>query len=603
MKVERIREKQLVGMTDHEFDCKIVNGMTARTKVEHDLNAKSDGGIMVMGKLYYQGIRDMYSSEQSAATRLQPLDNAQPLPSSLSAALQAIDATPRSWAPIMMWLLEYQPLAHGAINQKTVVTLLQRMLKHAVGVNASNNSFNFACLQFIARNGLHQLFSSEWMHMDDHVNNLLKHDLVKAQKSGIETSQWFACHSRPACTMVNKGFVDKIMAVKDGEPWLPLAAEINAVHSTGTFGAHLVSGPFKALKQEQFLQALKKHMDMFEAKDITMELYDHVRKAYCEEMTGHGINVMDPIDGGMSTCTYRGDQFNIAVSSRLDAFIKAFKAHAYSIAVENGQLPSIWEENALMRGDQALKHLKVEDCIIVDQRMARKSAIQAMSVHAEAMTADVLKATMVNQLDQLLSIDPYWMVAHCAFESIVGSQSSARFMSMVHLRLPTPQRMITAIQALSDLNHLQESKVMKFMPSSCQAQLRAIRNAIDCIIHRKRACMPNDGSGAMVSMGTKMSLWLEHTSGTEVMRGKKAMAIMYQDLLDMEEQERMEDMTLAMLEPLVVFAWLLTPLQDQKVATWKSFIMGRNIGNNPALPIQPMNISEAQRDAVVAFSG
>ena len=227
-----------------------------------------------------------------------------------------------------------------------------------------------------------------------------------------------------------------------------------------------------------------------------------------------------------------------------------------------------------------------------------------MGVHADAMTAEVvLKVTMVQQKDQMLSIDAYWMVTYGAFESIVGHNAPARFMSMVHHRLPTSAKMITPAQALTELNALQSMKAMQFMPSSCQAQLRAIRNAVENIGNRKRADMPNDGTSAMVQMGTKMSLWLQHDVDGTSHRGKRASEIMYKELLDMETGGRMAEMTLAMLEPLNTFAWLLTPAMDEKVATWRSTVMGRNIGNNDAAAIQDSGITDAQREALVAFTG
>ena len=77
-------------------------------------------------------------------------------------------------------------------------------------------------------------------------------------------------------------------------------------------------------------------------------------------MREQGVNVMSPIEGdGKSIAIYRGDEFIILASSKLDAFIKAFEAIAYSIGVENGQLPGIYEENILMRGDTSLRHFKV----------------------------------------------------------------------------------------------------------------------------------------------------------------------------------------------------------------------------------------------------
>lgn len=580
MKAQRIRDMQLKDMTDHEFDCLLIMGQTCRAKVEHDIDLKQQGISIVMGKHYYQGIRETWTARENAQSRLRVINNHEPFPEGWTAACEAINGTPRNWQPMMSWLFAFDPKdginPEEPINQRTFVTMCQRMLKHPVGINSSNNAFNFACVQFISRHSLHLQYANEWQHMQTHVNILLKNHLQAAQKGGVNTSQWWECHSKTAATITNKTSVDKIMAMKDGESWTPLDLEVTSVHASGAFGAHLVQGPYCKVQHEKFLASLQTHLDMFKDKDLTMDLYNHVRVLYINELTAKGINPMDPIAGGESMATYRGDAYVIHVSSRLDAFIKAFKALAYSIGVENKQLPPIWEENSLMRGDPSLRNLKVEDVIIKDQLMARKCAIQAMTMQADDMTSEVLRSIMVSQKDHQTSIDPYWNVMYGAFESIVGQNSHARFMSLVHHRLPTAGRMTTPEHSLSELNSLADMKAMKFMPTSCQAQLRAIRHAVDMIIQRKRADMPCDGTSSMTQMATKMGLWLHIEKNGETIRGKRAMEAIYSDLLDMETSSRMDEMTLAMLEPCQTFNWLLTAAMETKVAAWTSTIMGRN---------------------------
>ena len=71
--------------------------------------------------------------------------------------------------------------------------------------------------------------------------------------------------------------------------------------------------------------------------------------------------MMSPIEGdGKSIAIYRGDEFIILASSKhLRPSPIALEAIAYSIGVENGQLPGIYDENILMRGDISLRHFKV----------------------------------------------------------------------------------------------------------------------------------------------------------------------------------------------------------------------------------------------------
>ena len=142
---------------------------------------------------------------------------------------------------------------------------------------------------------------------------------------------------------------------------------------------------------------------------------------------------------------------------------------------------------------------------------------------------------------------------------------------------------------------------MRLMPSYCQAQLRVMRNTVDGIANRQRADMPNDGTSAMTSMSNKMSLWLTHVDGEETFFGRRAMEMKFNELLEMEAQDM--KMTLAHLEPLNTFSWLLTPSQEEKVTTWRTAVMSKNIGSAHAVTIEESGITDAQRAAVVAFTG
>ena len=350
-----------------------------------------------------------------------------------------------------------------------------------------------------------------------------------------------------------------------------------------------------------FIAGMATHLNMLKNKDITRDLIDHVKKLYIAELQGQGINPMNVIEGDVTPVTYRGGAFDMPATSRIDAFMQNVKALCYSIAVENGSMAPIWDEQHLMKSDISLRHLKVDPELIAEQSMARTCAMQGLNMH-ESITADILRAMMVQQKDQLSSIDPFWSVTYYAFESIVGIGAQSRFMTMVHSRLPTSARMMTPSESLKELSHLQCMRAMEFMPASCQAQLRAIRNAVDNICHKRRADMPNDGSSSMQSMATKMSLWLTFHDGDQVHRGKRAAEHIYQRLLAIEEKD-LNTMELEDIQPLFTFSWLLSESMEEKVSTWMSKIMGRNLMKSNAIVLADSGISPSQRAAVTALTG
>ena len=77
---------------------------------------------------------------------------------------------------------------------------------------------------------------------------------------------------------------------------------------------------------------------------------------------------------------------------------------------------------------------------------------------------------------------------------------------------------------------------------------------------------------------------------------------MCKHLLAMEERD-INEMTLDDLQPLNTFSLLLTAAMEEKLSTWMSRVMGRNLGNNNDIVIADSGISAAQRAALTALTG
>jgi hypothetical protein len=349
----------------------------------------------------------------------------------------------------------------------------------------------------------------------------------------------------------------------------------------------MVAAGWKELMQEKTMFLLDLHCSAIKGKDITVELMDSNKIAFIEDLRQNGSDPMNKMPGNEVTCGYRAAIFTVPCASILDGYEKKRYAYVYGVGVENGQLIAIWEEDKLIDGDPTMKRLKIEDALIRQQKNARDAAgqmMQAACASPDEINGDVIKHVMRTNHAILAGMDANWPITSFMFESIVGINSSGRFNELMVKCLPTMVKMISPQDSLMKLNELQSSRVMKVMGYGFQAQLAAMKQCVDQIVNKTRAEVPCDGSSAMKSACTRLSLWLscDGADGTKIY-GKHAAEKMHQDLMALDDSQ----ITLEMLTDLNTFSWLLSSAAHENLMRQKH----RLIGNHAIVPMEDQRAS------------
>jgi hypothetical protein len=282
---------------------------------------------------------------------------------------------------------------------------------------------------------------------------------------------------------------------------------------------------------------------------------------------------MDAMPNGQIDVTYRATCYPIGCSSIVQGFHKKINGYLMGVAVENGSLASIWGENDLIDGDQGLSQWKVDPKLIEKAKAARDAAMQCMEAccpRSEDMTADHLKMVMASNKDVLMSIDSNWDLMDALFGMIVGSGSTARFQELMLRCLPSSQNLISPMASAKKMEALGCTKAMAFMGYANQATLRAWMSTIDQIKHHQKAEMSSDGSTHQKLVAARMSLWLTAEKDGQIIRGKAAAKC----LTDAMNAKDDENITMADIQDLHTFAWLLESATIEKIEKIKASLIG-----------------------------
>lgn len=165
---------------------KVVSGLT----LEDRLRADRKQGL-VMGKRYYEVVRDMYCSEEAPLKRLRVANEGEELwPPAENALLQLLgkerDPTP---------LKELFDNGEAPPNQKTLVVLMRQMTKVPAVHPPKNTQLHLSLMAWMSKHKLDTIYPNEFQTARAQFDTVLSKSFSAYKNSDLSAKLWWQGHS------------------------------------------------------------------------------------------------------------------------------------------------------------------------------------------------------------------------------------------------------------------------------------------------------------------------------------------------------------------------------------------------------------------------
>jgi len=527
-----------------------------------------EAGAPKLGKIYYDKMRDRFSSANAPCKKLKASDETQPLHPELEKGLMGLMLRIKRYAAILDFL-ERGPM----VNQLSLVVLLKHALKVSPKSGKDGLQFLMALLGWCSRHGVPHLHPEEWQHIREHMDEALHRSWLSSKTSGLSPSVWWEGTRSGAKLVLEENIVDELISMKVGEEWFQVEAKLATIVQDSIVGKALFGAAFSKLLRGKVSAVIAEQVDEIgKATRIGKGILEGNRKAFLDKMAAMGRDPMEARPPRGVEARYRGSLIVSRVTSAHDEYCLKVDAAVRGAAVENKVLPGLLCEDSLVSkvvGSGATPD--VDAAVVEANKKARAAAEELMKgkVHSGA----IIQATFYEKRSLLLQLDRSFRLELDLFASVSGEGAERRLLDEVVAILPKEGHSNTQNEVLALLALLQQSKLLEFAGVGLQATFRSVVGIVEAIDSNKAPAF--DGSNLspfMKSVMEEVARFCSYadTEGGEkkVIFGKQAAEMYYKKL--QARASAKEAITLQDLALLVPFQWLVGSGIADDIKAWSA---------------------------------
>lgn len=232
-----------------------------------------------------------------------------------------------------------------------------------------------------------------------------------------------------------------------------------------------------------------------------------------------------------------------------------------------------WCENDLIGKRTAYKTGTTLDKALIAHLKAPRKKATALFEEAGDMDASEVSRLLASKESWLLSMDKSFALEISFLTGMVGSGGADILQSQILQAMPDGSFAIagfTPSGALQNMSALSTSRLHGFCTKSAQGQLQACRELLECLVQGRAPNVEKaiSAGGFPQLFISHMANFIKHTEPKSKLKpvvdliGKAALAAKYDSL---KSTGQLRKLTLRDLEPLQLYAWLLTKAQRAEV--------------------------------------
>lgn len=170
---------------------------------------------------------------------------------------------------------------------------------------------------------------------------------------------------------------------------------------------------------------------------------------------------------------------------------------------------------------------------------------------------------------QLVALDRHWRTDHQWITSMVGEAGEKRLQAKCLECLPRADRPATLTTAVQGLHLIVDSALFRFCSDSARGMVENVQNTLNLMMSGRPPAINQNATVFMKKVFARCSLFARHGSPPNELVGKLAVEAHLEDLSGKGAQ----NCSVANIEPIVVFHWLLGKENQAKAIAFRNDVL------------------------------
>lgn len=411
-------------------------------------------------------------------------------------------------------------------------------------------------------------FEGEISAMRSFFDNTLCAAHANARKAALKPQVFVQIHDEIIGLVLDKACVDRILG--ESGSWKNVHPDLNSVVASGQLGGRLFGFALDHVLAEVVRDTIEARIEkMFEGTDVisTKAIEEAKREASAT------IADMENIDGlpmrRQLALDYRGFEVPLKISSVGEEIDMRCAARVKAWACSAGDLDPLFCEDLLLdRSEKASGRFAPE--VLKGMQTARSIANDSLNSET-GRDGESIKAVLRNKEALLTSTDPSFKLEIALFTEMSGAAGERRLQLSFMKLLPTEDKRVGIEQAAQQATLMQKSELFDFVTKSAQGQFQAAQEMLCAMLQgREPAGKVGASATSWLSM-VKVQLQYFCVESSAPKGNQKGQVKTLVGVPAIKEKFKRltalspEKLSLASLEPLHVFGWLLSSDERERV--------------------------------------
>jgi hypothetical protein len=499
-----------------------------------------------------QELRVIFQSQEHPSKKLKPNNKEDPIDETLLKAMIAYKKTNSNRGPMNSFI------AHcPTINQHELIGILQYFLQISPNTSSEQFRYTITVLDFLARITAPKLYPVEFDIIKGHVDQVLLVAWSKQQGKALNRRQFLDVYEKQWPLILPEAAVKTIMAHEGS--WVNVESELRAVTNSSALGKELFGVCCYQVLAERVAAVISKHIHkMFDqGPSITKEIYDTAKRATLAELQADTLTGLP--DRRKIILNYRDTTFEATITCVGDEVETKFNAALKEHAAGHGLIPELFCEADLVE-KPTTKDVQIVGSLLKGAIAARKAANEGLQGELGSDGATIAnylnkKCKHLVAMDPMFKTDSQWML------SMVGVAGERRLEQKCMEMLPSATKSMTLTGSIQKLQALRGSPLCAFCCESAQGAVMSLLDVLGLMVAGKAPNIKANSTDFIKKVLIRLQYFCKYGEDGK-QTGAAAATAHLQTLLATTSAK----CSIADIEPVVVFSWLLSQEDQAKAA-------------------------------------
>lgn len=308
---------------------KRVDGLTCEQRVREDRKNNRP-----MGKKYYDGLRDLYASEETPSKKLKVECEGELLMPQLEVALLSFLGREKDSSA----LVDFFDHAPVVTNQKSVVVLLRAMAKIPPLHPPTNTQLHMSFLAYFAKHNMKTRWPNEFETIAPICDAVLGKSFRSYKNSDLSAVLWWQGHKHIGSLLIPSDAMDKCCNVPAGSNWDSVEHDLHAVVNSCSTGDMVFGFALKRMMRDRASNLVGAHIAALHNAVIDENHLQKARLAFQAACRAGRIDPAQLVAPYTISVKYRSISLDLTVRSATEEYLMAEAIQGQSCSLASDKL-------------------------------------------------------------------------------------------------------------------------------------------------------------------------------------------------------------------------------------------------------------------------